>query len=108
MSEVSSIYNQKAKEELHSALLDTIKTHCVSDVEVGAFLSGGIDSTAIVSLMRQIGHEKIKTISVTFPGDKLDESEFSNIASQKYSTDHYEYRLTEDELINDLDKIFYA
>ncbi len=106
MSEVSSIYNQKAKEEIHSALLDTIKAHCVSDVEVGAFLSGGIDSTAIVSLMRQIGHEKIKTISVTFPGDKLDESKFSNITSRKYATDHFEYRLTEDEVINDLDKIF--
>lgn len=104
----SQTYNLQAKDEIHATLLDSIKAHCVSDVEVGAFLSGGIDSTAIVSLMRQIGHEKIKTISVTFPGNKLDESSYSNIASKKYETDHYEYRLTEDELINDLDKIFNA
>lgn len=104
----SRSYDLVAKEEINSALLDSIKAHCVSDVEVGAFLSGGIDSTAIVSLMRQIGHEKIKTISVTFPGSKLDEAKYSNIASKKYNTDHFEYRLTEDEVINDLDKIFDA
>ncbi len=62
----------------------------VSDVEVGAFLSGGIDSTAIVSLMRQIGHDKIKTISVTFPGFVHDEAEYSNIAAQKFGTDHHD------------------
>ena len=90
---------------IRSALLDSIRAHMVSDVEVGAFLSGGIDSTAIVSLMRQAGHDKIKTISVTFPGNKLDESKYSNIAAKKYGTDHFEYRLEEKELINDFDKI---
>ena len=80
----------------------------VSDVEVGAFLSGGIDSTAIVSLMRQAGHDKIKTISVTFPGNKLDESKYSNLAAKKYETDHFEYRLEEKELIDDFDKIIEA
>ncbi|MBK9284682.1 MAG: hypothetical protein IPM51_10255 [Sphingobacteriaceae bacterium] len=104
----SKPYDRSASDEIHVALLDSIKAHCISDVEVGAFLSGGIDSTAIVSLMRQIGHEKIKTISVTFPGDRLDESKYSNIASQKYSTNHFEYRLTEDEVIKDLDKIFHS
>ena len=105
-STFSNPYDAAAQAVVHGALLDSIKAHCVSDVEVGAFLSGGIDSTAIVSLMRQIGHEKIKTISVTFPGDKLDESKYSNIASKKYATNHFEYRLTEDEVINALDKIF--
>ena len=71
-------YDDAAKKEIRNALLDSIRAHMVSDVEVGAFLSGGIDSTAIVSLMRQAGHEKIKTISVTFPGNKLDESKYSN------------------------------
>lgn len=90
---------------IRTSLLDSIKAHMVADVEVGAFLSGGIDSTAIVSLMRQAGQEKIKTISVTFPGHQLDESAFSTAAAKKYNTDHYEYRLQEDELINDFDKI---
>ena len=98
-------YDDAAKKEIRNALLDSIRAHMVSDVEVGAFLSGGIDSTAIVSLMRQAGHEKIKTISVTFPGNKLDESKYSNLAAKKYETNHFEYRLQEDELINDFDKI---
>ena len=98
-------YDDAAKKEIRNALLDSIRAHMVSDVEVGAFLSGGIDSTAIVSLMRQAGHEKIKTISVTFPGNKLDESQYSNLAAKKYETNHFEYRLQEDELINDFDKI---
>lgn len=97
-----------AQHLIRDSLLDSIRAHMVSDVEVGAFLSGGIDSTAIVSLMRQAGHEKIKTISVTFPGNKLDESKYSNLAAKKYETDHFEYRLQEDELINDFDKIIEA
>lgn len=101
-------YDVEAKKIIRNSLLDSIKAHMVSDVEVGAFLSGGIDSTAIVSLMIQAGHEKIKTISVTFPGNKLDESKYSNLASKKYETNHFEYRLQENELINDFDKIIEA
>jgi asparagine synthase (glutamine-hydrolysing) len=93
---------------IRACLLDSIRAHMVSDVEVGAFLSGGIDSTAIVSLIRQAGREKIKTISVTFPGNKLDESKYSSLAAKKYETNHFEYRLQEDELINDFDKIIEA
>jgi asparagine synthase (glutamine-hydrolysing) len=98
-------YDDNAKKIIRNSLLDTIKAHMVADVEVGAFLSGGIDSTAIVSLMRQTGHKKIKTISVTFPGNKLDESKYSNLAAKKYETDHFEYRLEERELIDDFEKI---
>jgi asparagine synthase (glutamine-hydrolysing) len=98
-------FNAGAREEVHGALLESIKMHCVSDVEVGAFLSGGVDSTAIVSLMRQIGHERIKTISVTFPGNALDESRYSKIASDRYETEHYEYKLSEEEVIEHFDRI---
>jgi len=98
-------YDDEAKKKIKNSLLDTIKAHMISDVEVGAFLSGGIDSTAIVSLMRQAGHEKIKTISVTFPGFVHDEAEYSNLAAEEYETDHYEYRLKEHEIIDELDKI---
>ncbi len=99
-------YNSDAGEEIKNALIDTIKAHCVADVEVGAFLSGGMDSTAIVALMREISHTKIKTISVTFDESELDESKFSQFASDTFQTNHYEYRLTEQEVINSLDDIF--
>ena len=99
-------YDRNARVEIKEALIDTIKAHCVADVEVGAFLSGGMDSTAIVALMREISHEKIKTISVAFEEKELDESKFSQLASDTFSTNHYEYRLTEEEVTNSLDDIF--
>jgi asparagine synthase (glutamine-hydrolysing) len=99
-------YDRNAREEIHEALIDSIKAHCVADVEVGAFLSGGMDSTAIVALMREISHEKIKTISVTFDEKELDESKFSQLASDTFNTNHYEYRFTEDEVITAVDNIF--
>jgi asparagine synthase (glutamine-hydrolysing) len=98
-------YNSDAKKKIREALLDTIKAHMVADVEVGAFLSGGIDSTAIVSLMRQVGQEKIKTVSVVFPDNKLDESMYASIAAKKYNTEHIEVPIYEKDLIEDFEKI---
>lgn len=101
-------YDKDAKKKIRTALLDSVSAHIVADVEVGAFLSGGIDSTAIVSLMRQVGQEKIKTINISFPGNKLDEAVYARKASDFYSTANYEYNLTEHEVIEELDKIFYS
>ena len=98
-------YDKSAKENLRLGLLTTIKAHMVSDVEVGAFLSGGIDSTAIVSLMRQCGQEKIKTVSVVFPGNKLDESRYARLAAKKYNTEHIEVPFYEKDLLDDFDNI---
>jgi asparagine synthase (glutamine-hydrolysing) len=99
-------YDSNAREEIRSSLMDSLKAHCVSDVEVGAFLSGGIDSTSVVSLMKQVEQQKIRTVSVTFPGSSIDESLFAKTAAEKYGVDHTEYPLTEAEVINDIDKFF--
>jgi asparagine synthase (glutamine-hydrolysing) len=101
-------YDNEAREKIHNALIDSVNAHMVADVEVGAFLSGGTDSTSIVSLMKKCGHERIKTISIIFPGNKLDESKYSSLAAQKYKTDHYEYRLREDEVVDELNRIIEA
>jgi len=98
-------YNDNAKQKIRTALLDTIKAHLVADVEVGAFLSGGIDSTAIVSLMRQCGQEKIKTVSVVFPGNKLDESKYARLAAKTYNTEHIEIPFYEKDLLDDFENI---
>ncbi len=92
-------YNDEAKEKIKYALCDTIKAHSIADVEVGAFLSGGIDSSAIVSLMKQNGFNKIKTISISFPGNKLDEAKYARLAADTYMTAHYEYNLEEAEVV---------
>ena len=101
-------YNEDAKKKIRTALLDSVQAHMVSDVEVGAFLSGGIDSTAIVSLMRQVGQEKIKTINISFPDNKLDEAVYARKASDFYNTSNYEYNLTEHDVIAELDNIFFS
>ncbi|MCL6495355.1 MAG: hypothetical protein K6T54_11335 [Ignavibacterium sp.] len=98
-------YNEEAKKKIREALLDTIKAHLVSDVEVGAFLSGGIDSTAIVSLMRQCGKEKIKTLSIVFPDSRFDESKYSRLAAKKYNTEHVEIPFYEKDLLDDFENI---
>ena len=94
---------QKRKYVQH--LLDSVRAHMVADVEVGAFLSGGIDSTAIVSLMRQVGQEKIKTVSVVFPNNKLDESKYSRLAAKYYKTEHIEIPFYEKDLLDDFENI---
>jgi asparagine synthase (glutamine-hydrolysing) len=98
-------YDSEAKKKIRTALLDSVHAHMVSDVEVGAFLSGGIDSTAIVSLMRQCGQEKIKTVSVVFPGNKLDESKYARLAAKTYNTEHIEIPFYEKDLLDDFENI---
>ena len=78
-------------------LIDSVKAHLVSDVPVGAFLSGGIDSTAVVSLMRQAGQNNIATFSIVFDDQELDESYYSRIAAQTYNTEHHEWRVSRSE-----------
>ncbi|WP_337867107.1 asparagine synthetase B [Ignavibacterium sp.] len=101
-------YDDEAKKIIREALLDTIRAHMVSDVEVGAFLSGGIDSTAIVSLMRQVGKEKIKTVSIVFPDSRFDESKYSRLAAKYYKTEHIEIPFYEKDLLDDFEKIMTA
>jgi len=87
----------EAVELARQTLLDSVKAHLVSDVPVGAFLSGGIDSTAVVSLMRQAGQNKIDTFSIVFDDKDLDESHYSRLAAKTYDTDHHEWRITQRE-----------
>jgi asparagine synthase (glutamine-hydrolysing) len=69
-------------------LQQAVKRRLVSDVEVGAFLSGGIDSTTIVALMVQLGTQQIKTCSIGFDLSAYDESAIAEQVAQYYSTDH--------------------
>jgi asparagine synthase (glutamine-hydrolysing) len=65
-----------------------------SDVAYGAFLSGGIDSSAIVGLMAEVSTQPVSTFSVTFAEQELDESPWSRAIAKRFQTDHHEIRLT--------------
>lgn len=78
------------RHKVRSLLRDAVRSHLVSDVPVGAFLSGGVDSSCIVALMSEVIEKPLKTFTVTFPGSQHDESAIARLVAQRFSTDHNE------------------
>ena len=97
------------KEELRWLLSDSVKKRMISDVPVGAFLSGGLDSSIIVGLMRKETGNAVKTFSIGFNSEEYEsELQFARMVSQKYNTDHHEEILDVDSLLNMLpDLVWY-
>lgn len=79
---------------LRNALVDSIRHHLVSDVPVGIFLSGGIDSTAVTALARQVQGNTLKTYSIAFAEDQWNEAPLARRVAQTFATDHSELLLT--------------
>lgn len=84
----------EAQRRVRSALRDAVYLRMRADVPLGAFLSGGIDSSAVVGLMREVTDRPIATFSVTFQEGDWDESRWSRMVAGKFDTDHHEIRLT--------------
>lgn len=89
-----------AAEKLGSLLLDTVERQMMSDVPVGLFLSGGLDSSIIAYLMARKTNKRIKTYSIVFPGDGLhDESDYSSKVAREISSEHRSIVFDEDKLL---------
>ena len=84
----------EAREKVRIALINSIKHHFVSDVPVGIFLSGGIDSTAVVALARQTQVDELRTYSITFEETSWNEGEIAKRTSELFETEHTEYKIT--------------
>ena len=84
---------------IRELLADAVALRMRSDVEYGAFLSGGIDSSAVVGLMSEVSSQPVQTFSVTFAEAELDESPWSRAVAQRFQTDHHEIRLTPDDFL---------
>jgi asparagine synthase (glutamine-hydrolysing) len=87
-------------EDLEERLLDllrkAVRSHLMSDVPLGAFLSGGVDSSLIVALMSEFSESPVNTFTMGFGGQKggyLDERPFARLVSQRYGTNHTEYEV---------------
>ena len=76
-------------EELDFILKDSIKAHLVSDVPFGAFLSGGVDSSAIVAYMIQMLEKPVKTFSIGFEEAEFNELNYAEIPAKQWQTEHY-------------------
>jgi asparagine synthase (glutamine-hydrolysing) len=90
---------------LRHQLEDTIRAHRVADVPVGAFLSGGMDSTAIVGLMTRGGASKLKTFSLIFGEGGYSEQASARLAARTFGTEHHEELITGARVAADLPKI---
>jgi asparagine synthase (glutamine-hydrolysing) len=83
-------------ERLRAMLVEAVELHQVSDVPVGAFLSGGLDSSAVVATMSRINANRIKTFSVGFREAGFDELSHARTVAARYGTDHYDLVLEPD------------
>lgn len=90
---------QEAAEELERLLIDSIRNQMISDVPLGAFLSAGIDSTTVVSLMQSISDKPIKSFTIGFEEKEYNEADTASEISKYIGTDHTElYATTQDAL----------
>jgi len=97
---------QEAEDELRQLLNDSVRTRLISDVPLGAFLSGGIDSATVVYFMKKFHDRRVKTFSVSFDDPSFDESRYSRMVSGFLGTQHYERRMTEKDLLEAIPEIF--
>jgi asparagine synthase (glutamine-hydrolysing) len=97
-----------AAETLRDALSASVSAHLVSDVPVGLFLSGGLDSAAILATVRNIGAGPIRTFTVTMEEQALDESRAARQAAQQFGGEHTELRVSDLDLDRTLDEFFAA
>jgi asparagine synthase (glutamine-hydrolysing) len=94
------------KKELWELFKDSVKKRMISDVPVGAFLSGGLDSSSVVAAMSEITGAKIKTFAVGFKDRPDSETPFAKIVADRYQTDHTEI-IIEPDILESLPKLIY-
>ena len=90
---------EEAVAELSGILRESVRLHLASDVPLGVFLSGGVDSCAIVALMSEVAVSTPQTFSVVFNEQELSEASHARLIADRYKTDHHEILLTGEKLL---------
>jgi len=78
------------KQELHAIIERSTQSRMIADVPLGAFLSGGVDSSGVVAIMAKNSETPVKTCSISFDTKQFNETEFARIVAEQYQTEHYE------------------
>ena len=100
------------RDELRQILDEAVRIRLVSDVPLGAFLSGGVDSSAVVGLMARHMGQPVKTFSIGFNEDSYNELKYARLTAKKFGTEHHEFFVTPkicdvvDEIVRHFDEPF--
>lgn len=108
---IKKIDTNELLNKIKISLVNTVKKHLVSDVPIGIFLSGGVDSSILAALVSSVNRKDIKTITVLFDefeNTENDETIISKKVSEKLGLDHHIYKVTKDDFYNDLPEILKA
>jgi len=91
-------------ELIREKLREAVRIRLVSEVPLGAFLSGGVDSSSIVGLMSEVSETPVRTFSIGFNEDSFNELKFARIAAKHFGTEHHEFIVTPDlvDVVDDL------
>ncbi|WMI98302.1 asparagine synthase (glutamine-hydrolyzing) [Pseudomonas chlororaphis subsp. aurantiaca] len=100
-----SLSDAEAIDQLHELMRTTIRDQMVADVPLGAFLSGGIDSTLIVSLMQSLSTQQVKTFTIGFDNPGYNEAEHAKAVAKHIGTDHTELYVTGTDALNMVPKL---
>ncbi len=93
----TSLNPEKAESTLIEHFKEAVRIRMLAEVPLGAFLSGGVDSSAVVAMMSELQNEPVKTCSIGFTDPKYNESEFARQVAEKFKTDHYEHKVDSDD-----------
>jgi asparagine synthase (glutamine-hydrolysing) len=86
----NQLLEENAQQEMYERLKEAVDIRLMAEVPLGAFLSGGVDSSAVVAIMSELSQEAIKTCSIGFDDPKFNEAEFANEVASYCKTDHFQ------------------
>ncbi len=101
-SEAKNLNYQESCHKVNELLSLSVQRRLIADVPFGAFLSGGIDSSAIVGLMSKVSSEKIQTFNVNFDESEFSESKYAQLIAKKFNTQHHEIKLSPADFLKQL------
>jgi asparagine synthase (glutamine-hydrolysing) len=96
-SERSNASEGALEEELRALIKDAVRLRMVSDVPLGAFLSGGVDSSAVVAMMAELSAKPVETCSIGFDVKALDETGYARMIANEFGTNHRERIVNPDD-----------
>jgi asparagine synthase (glutamine-hydrolysing) len=96
----SSDSYEEVKKQVRRLFMESVERRLVADVPFGAFLSGGIDSSAVVGAMTKVSNNRIDTFNITFWEDEFSEAPYARYIAKMHNTNHHEIHLKPDDFLH--------